>query len=146
MEKRLAQSFHQRYPGVSTVVPWVKNQTAVADPPWVPTCISHKRPILINLFLAQKKKNQNAAIWATAEASVLSLAGTAVKKREDIQRASEHRKWSSISLVIRKMLEIPAVVQQVKDPALAQLWPRLQLQLRFDPWPGYFHMPWVQPK
>ena len=34
----------------------------------------------------------------------------------------------------------PAVVQQVKDPALLQLWGRLQLQLGCDPWPGNFHM------
>ena len=34
---------------------------------------------------------------------------------------------------------IPGLTQWVKDPAL------LQLQLQFDPWPGTFHMPWVQP-
>ena len=31
-----------------------------------------------------------------------------------------------------------ASLQWVKDPVLPQLWPRLQLQLRFDPWPGSF--------
>ena len=36
--------------------------------------------------------------------------------------------------------------QWVKDPALPQLWHRSQLLLRFDPWPGNFHMMWVQPK
>ena len=32
----------------------------------------------------------------------------------------------------------------VKDPMLP--WHRPQLPLGFDPWPGNFHMPWVQPK
>jgi len=31
-----------------------------------------------------------------------------------------------------------------KDLALLYLRPRLQLQHRFNPWPGNFHMPWVQ--
>ena len=29
----------------------------------------------------------------------------------------------------------PSRVHQVKDPALSQLWHRLQVQLGFDPWP-----------
>ena len=32
------------------------------------------------------------------------------------------------------------MVQQVKDPALSLQW------LGFDPCPGNFHMPWVEPK
>ena len=36
------------------------------------------------------------------------------------------------------------MVQWVKDPALPQQWHRLQMQLRFNPWPRKFHMPWVQ--
>ena len=43
-------------------------------------------------------------------------------------------------------LGVPAVAQWVKDLALLQLWYKLQLQLCFDPWPGNFHMPWMQPK
>ena len=35
---------------------------------------------------------------------------------------------------------VSAVVQWVKDPALLQWWHRSQLQFRFDPWPGNFHM------
>ena len=31
---------------------------------------------------------------------------------------------------------IPGPAQWVKDPALPQLWLRLQLWLRSDPWPG----------
>ena len=38
------------------------------------------------------------------------------------------------------------MAQWVKDPELPQLWHRSQLWLRFDPWPGNFHMPWVQPE
>ena len=38
---------------------------------------------------------------------------------------------------------VPAVVQ---DLALPQLWCKSQLQLRFEPWPGNFHILWVQPK
>ena len=36
--------------------------------------------------------------------------------------------------------------QWVKDPALPQLWHGLQMHLRFSPWPGNFHMLWVQQK
>ena len=34
----------------------------------------------------------------------------------------------------------PAVAQWVKDLAFQQLWHRLQLRLRFDPWPRSFYM------
>ena len=35
--------------------------------------------------------------------------------------------------------------QGLKDPVLPQLQHRLQLWLRFTPWPESFHMPWAQP-
>ena len=38
------------------------------------------------------------------------------------------------------------MAQGVKDQVLSQLWHRSKLQLRFDPWPGNFQIPWVQPK
>ena len=41
---------------------------------------------------------------------------------------------------------IPGLAQWVKDLVLLQLWHRLKLWLGFYPWPGNFHMPWVQPK
>ena len=41
---------------------------------------------------------------------------------------------------------IPSLAQWAKDLALLQLWHRLQPQLRFEPWPGNFHMPCVQPE
>ena len=41
---------------------------------------------------------------------------------------------------------VPAVGPWVEDLALPQLWSRLQLQLRFDSWPGNFHMPHMWPK
>ena len=34
--------------------------------------------------------------------------------------------------------------QLVKDPVLLQLWCRLELWLRFNPWPRKFQMLWVQ--
>ena len=34
-----------------------------------------------------------------------------------------------------KKIEVPTVAQWFKDLTLQQLWCRLQLQLRFDPWP-----------
>ena len=40
---------------------------------------------------------------------------------------------------------VPAVAQWVKDLALSRLWRRSQLQFRFDPSSGNFHMPQVQP-
>ena len=36
---------------------------------------------------------------------------------------------------------IPSLAQ-VKDLVLLQLWRRLQFQLRFNPWPGNFYVPW----
>ena len=42
---------------------------------------------------------------------------------------------------LRSLLSsIPGPVQWVKDPVLPQLWCTLQLQLRFDPWPGNFRV------
>ena len=38
------------------------------------------------------------------------------------------------------MGSIPGPEPWVKDPALPQLWCTSQLQLRFDPWSGNFHM------
>ena len=38
------------------------------------------------------------------------------------------------------------MAQQVKDPAMSLQQLRLLLWFGFDPWPGNFHMPWVQPK
>ena len=38
------------------------------------------------------------------------------------------------------------MAQQVKDLLLPQLWHKLQLWHRFDPWPGNFHMPVVAKK
>ena len=40
---------------------------------------------------------------------------------------------------------IPGPAQWVKDPVLPALWQRLQLQLRFSPWPRNFHMLWMKP-
>ena len=36
---------------------------------------------------------------------------------------------------------ISLVAQWVKDPVLPQWWRRLQLQHKFDPWPGNFRIP-----
>ena len=36
---------------------------------------------------------------------------------------------------------IPSPAQWVKDQVLLQLWHEVQLQLRFDLWPGNFHIP-----
>lgn len=38
------------------------------------------------------------------------------------------------------------VAQRVKDPEGLQLGRRLHLQRGFDPQPGNFHIPWMQPK
>ena len=40
----------------------------------------------------------------------------------------------------------PAVAQWLKDPALLQLWYRLQLQLGFSSWHRNLYMPWLQQK
>ena len=38
------------------------------------------------------------------------------------------------------------MLQWVKNPALPQLWQRLQLQFEFDSWPRNFHVPGAQQK
>ena len=45
-----------------------------------------------------------------------------------------------------EMSSTPGSAQQVKDPALLQLWRRSQLQQGFHPWPENFHIPPVRPK
>lgn len=40
----------------------------------------------------------------------------------------------------------PSQAQWIKDLVLLQLWHRLQLQLGFNPQPGNFHVPQVQPR
>ena len=40
---------------------------------------------------------------------------------------------------------VPNVALQIKDPALPQLWSRLQLWLGFATLPWNFHMLWMQP-
>ena len=49
------------------------------------------------------------------------------------QVTPEERVWS------------PSKHSELQDPALPQLPHRSQLQLRFNPWPGNFHMPRVRP-
>ena len=44
-----------------------------------------------------------------------------------------------IFAILRNNVGVPAVAQQVKDPALLQLWHKAQLWTRFDAWPGSFH-------
>ena len=38
------------------------------------------------------------------------------------------------------------LAQWAKDLALSLLWHGLLLWLKFNPWPGNFHMPWAWPK
>ena len=44
------------------------------------------------------------------------------------------------SAVKKNSTGFSTVMQWVNDLALLQLWYRSQLWLRFDPWPGNFHM------
>ena len=44
------------------------------------------------------------------------------------------------------MVLIISLAYGLKDPVLLQLWLRLQLQLRSDPWPRNFHIQWIWPK
>ena len=52
------------------------------------------------------------------------------------QNLLKERGWCQSSLV----------AQWVKDTASLPWWLRSLLWYRFDPWPGNFHIPWVQPK
>ena len=51
-----------------------------------------------------------------------------------------------VLVVVGAQVQSPAWYRGLKDLALPQLCHRLQLQLRFNPWPGNFHMMWVQPQ
>ena len=46
-------------------------------------------------------------------------------------------------VAVEAWIRSPTQHSGLKDPALPQLWIRLQLQLGFNPWPGNFHMPRV---
>ena len=41
-------------------------------------------------------------------------------------------------------VSIPSLAKCVKDLVLLPLWRMSQMQLGFDPWPGNFHMLWMQ--
>ena len=56
------------------------------------------------------------------------------KKKKTKQNTKKGQKGSSL------------VVQQVKDMVLLELWHRLQLRCKFNPWPSNFHMPWTWTK
>ena len=43
-------------------------------------------------------------------------------------------------------VRFPGPEQWIKDPVWPQLWHKSQMRLRFNPWPGNFHMPQVWPK
>ena len=49
--------------------------------------------------------------------------------------------WVAEELQVRSL----ASHSGLKDLALSQLWCRSMLRLRFDPWPGNFHMLQVWP-
>ena len=52
---------------------------------------------------------------------------------------------TAVVLVAAEVQFHPWPVQWVPDPALLQLWCRLQLWLAFHPWPRSFHVSWLWP-
>ena len=46
---------------------------------------------------------------------------------------------------VEAWVESPAWGNALKHPVLLQLQCRSQQHLTFSPWPGNFHMPWLQP-
>ena len=58
-----------------------------------------------------------------------------MREKKQISRAKEFQ------MILKGETGSSLVVQQVKDPALQQLWCRSQLQHGFHPWPRNFHMP-----
>ena len=52
---------------------------------------------------------------------------------------------SAAQVDVEAQVRSPAQHGELKDLALPQLWHRLQLRLRFNPWPRNFRMLWVQP-
>ena len=54
-----------------------------------------------------------------------------------VPTVAQYVKWPG-SLLMHKLS--PSLVQWIKDPVMPQL------QHRFNPWPGNFHVSWVGPK
>ena len=65
--------------------------------------------------------------------------GSALKSKK--KKRKEERKQKTAAAIPG----VPDVAKWVKDPVLPQLWLR-SYQLRFDPWPGNFHVLWVRQK
>ena len=76
---------------------------------------------------------------------VVSLSGKGEHRRQGgLGRTAENKgdpgvQWvKDLACLCGSTGLIPSLAQWVKDLALQQLWRRLQLQLRFDPWPREF--------
>ena len=67
----------------------------------------------------------------------LYAVGAALEKRQK-KRETEFRLWPACLYGGTSL--IPSLAHWVKDPVLLKLRCRVQLQLRFDPWSGDFHM------
>lgn len=54
----------------------------------------------------------------------------------------------TVSTQVTAEVQVPSLAwgSGLKDLAFPQLWLRLQLQVRFSPWPGNILMPWVWPQ
>ena len=66
------------------------------------------------------------------------LKNNAIKKKK--RWSSHYGTAGKGSSTVSSYGSFPSPVQWIKDPALPQLW------LKFNPWPGNFHMPWVRLK
>ena len=55
-----------------------------------------------------------------------------------------HLRGKILSLLLKEGVGISLVAQQVKDLVLSLQWLKLLLWLGFNPWPGNFHVLWVQ--
>ena len=67
------------------------------------------------------------------------------KSRIRVPAVSQWVKNSTAAVPVASEAWVQFLAQdnELKDPALLQLWHRLYLWLRFNPWPGNIHVPWI---
>ena len=87
---------------------------------------------------------------ATAGCSYSSVSTGAGLRRPKKRNQARKRLDSRSSRVTQRCLCSSQVLsptqrRRLKDPALLLLWHSSQLKLRFHPWFGNFHTPWMQP-
>ena len=61
------------------------------------------------------------------------------------ERKKDGQTLTAVAQVVAET-QVSSLVQHSGLTELVQLWCRLQLQLRFSPWPEHLYMPWEWPQ